>query len=127
MILSALAAALVVVGPLSTGNAPDADPVIERTEAGYAELSAGQPEAAIVRIMTSRQAGAEVANPAALINLAAAHARLGRPDEARRLLEASVSAERYDLQLANGSWMDSRSAARIAMNRLASSRVLASR
>ena len=127
MIVSALAAALVVVGPMTVGNAPDADPAIERTEAGYAELSAGQAEAAIARIMSSRQAGAEVANPAALINLAVAHARLGRQDEARRLLEASARAERFDLQLADGSWMDSRRASRIAMNRLAGSRVLASR
>lgn len=121
MFFSALAGVLIVT---ATPSAPDADGAVERMEVGYSELARGQPQAAIARINANLQEG----DPTALINLAAANARLGRPDDARRLLHAArYNAERFDVQLADGSWMDSRSAARIALSRIESRKALAAR
>lgn len=98
----------------------------ERVDVGYAELAQGQPEAAIARIHAN--SAVQAGDPAALINLAAAHARLGQTTKARECIAAAIaSQDRYDLQLADGSWMDSRSAARLAKARLADNTVLALR
>lgn len=119
MFVSALTGVLIVT---ATPSVPNDDGAVERMEVGYAELVSGQPEAAITRIRANLQKG----DPTALINLAAANARLGRPDDARRLLhDARYNAERFDVQLADGSWVDSRFAARIAMERLDGRKALA--
>lgn len=64
-------------------------------------------------------AQAATSDPTVLINRAAAEARRGRVEEARRLLEIAIaSQDRYDVELADGRWMDSRQVARIALSRL---------
>lgn len=98
----------------------------ERVEVGYSELAAGQPQAAIERIQANRTVDAN--DPAALINLGAAHARMGDLADARTVLTAAIaSPERYELQLADGRWMDSRRAARLAMSQLQEGKTLAVR
>lgn len=83
-------------------------------DVGFEELRAGHAEAAIDRIRTNRSIAAD--DPSALINLGAAHARIGKSEEARAFyLAALTSRERYDVQLADGRWMDSRRAARLAI------------
>lgn len=70
-------------------------------------------EATISRILASGKV--EERDPAALINLGTAYARLGQRDRALAMFRAAISSpERYDLQLADGRWMDSRAAARLA-------------
>lgn len=99
-------------------------PALERIDVGYVELSQGKPEAAIARIRANREI--EAGDPAALINLGAAHARLGRHSEARGFLRAAIlTPERYDLQLADGRWMNSRAAARLAIAMQAQGQTLA--
>ena len=67
-------------------------------------------------------------DPAALINLGTANARLGRPDAALDHYRAAlVSRQRYDLELADGRWVDSRAAARLAIKMLNDGSVLALR
>lgn len=70
-----------------------------------AELSAGTP--------------AELNDPARLINLGTAYAKLGNFEQAsdafRRAMYSDV---RYDLELADGSVVDSRDAARLALAKL---------
>ncbi len=89
----------------------------DQTNVGYEELKSGQPEAAIETIEANRELESD--DPAALINLGNAHARLGRTDEAFRYYRAAAeSRDRYELQLEDGRWMDSRRAARLALNAL---------
>ena len=98
----------------------------DRVDVGYSELAAGQPQAAIERIQANRAVDAN--DPAALINLGAAHARMGDLADARMVLTAAIAnPERYELQLADGRWMDSRRAARLAMSQLQEGKTLAVR
>jgi Flp pilus assembly protein TadD len=98
----------------------------DRVDVGYSELAAGQPQAAIERIQANRAVDAN--DPAALINLGAAHARMGDLADARTVLTAAIaSPDRYELQLADGRWMDSRRAARMAMGMLQEGKTLAVR
>ena len=114
ILVTALAAALLVTG---APEAPIPDDRTERVDVGYRELAGNRPEAAIARIEANHSLPAN--DPARLINLAAAHLMLERKTEARRMLTAAIaSPDRFDLQLADGSWMDSRQAARMALARL---------
>lgn len=89
----------------------------DRVDVAYEELAEGRPSAAIRKILANRELDAN--DPAALINLGTANARLGRTEKARDLYIAAIgSSERYDLQLADGRWMDSRRAARTAVQML---------
>ena len=60
----------------------------ERVDVGYSELAAGQPQAAIERIQANRAVDAN--DPAALINLGAAHARMGDLAEMDGIAEDSL-------------------------------------
>ncbi|MCW1429860.1 hypothetical protein [Novosphingobium sp. JCM 18896] len=95
---------------------------IERTDVAYEAMSHGRTDAAISQL---RDHSANDA--AALINLGTAYARKGMRAEAMECFEAAMAADRYELQLADGSWMDSRRAARIAAARLDRTSTLASR
>lgn len=93
-------------------------------DVGYRELVAQRPTAAIERIRANRQLGRD--DPAAQINLGTAKARLGDRDAARdHYVAALASRERYDLELADGRWVDSRVAARLALRMLGEGRTLA--
>lgn len=117
--------------PIATVEAPEhsatASRSSDRVDVGFRELSRGQPDAAIARIHANHLA-IEVGDPAALINLGSAHARLGKHDKAAGYYKAAIVSEtRYDLQLADGTWMDSRRAARKALTALGQDEVLALR
>jgi len=93
---------------------------------GYRELMAHKPAAAIARIRANREIDAT--DPAAQINLGTAKARLGDRSAARdHYLTALASRDRCDLELADGRWMDSRAAARLAIRMLAKNQALALR
>ncbi len=80
-------------------------------------LANGQFRKVVTELSTG--SAAEMSDPARLINLGTAHARLGNYDAAsdafRRAMYSDV---RYDLELADGSVIDSREAARIALAKL---------
>lgn len=101
-------------------------PSVESSDVGYHEIMAGRPRAAIERIERSdliRQR-----DPLALINLGTAYKLIGDKDRAATLYRSAVTSdERYDVQLSDGRWIDSKRAASIAMSRLASNEVLALR
>ena len=98
----------------------------ERVEVGYVELAEGRNTDAVARIQASLAANPQ--DPAALINLGAAYARLGQAAQARTALNAAATnADRFDLQLADGRWLDSRTAARIALTMLQNGQALALR
>ena len=96
----------------------------ERVDVAYEEVRQGRNEAAIARIMRNRELDAD--DPAAMINMGTAYARMGRESDARVcFIRAIASRERYDLELADGQWMDSRRAARKAHELLRSQETLA--
>jgi tetratricopeptide (TPR) repeat protein len=85
--------------------------------AAYSELAKSRSEAAIARILASEEFDRN--DPATLINLGVAYERIGQKDRALAMYRAAIaSPDRYDLQLADGRWMDSRAAARLAANAL---------
>lgn len=103
-----------------------AQPAAAAPDVAYAELSAGQAQAAVVKLEANGAARSD--DPATLINLGAAYARAGQPDKAMAVTRAAVQTPvRYDLELADGSWTDSRDAARRALQRIKSERALAAR
>lgn len=109
----------------TTVEAPITEPQFEHVEVGYAALSRGNPAVAIATIAS---AGSNQNDPVVLINLAAANAKLGHIQEARRLLQSARTApDRFDVQLSDGRWMDSREAARLADSKLARQEALAMR
>lgn len=118
-----LAAALMTQAP-ATLTVPA--PSVPASDVGYGELMAGRPEAAIARI--ERNGLARAGDPLALINLGTAYKMLGRKDEAQRLYRAAASSDdRYDVELANGRWVDSRRAATMAIARIGNDEMLALR
>jgi hypothetical protein len=95
-------------------------------QVGYQALSAGRPDLAIERISADPVSSAN--DPAALINLGTAYARSGdRTAALARYTAALTSRERYDLELADGRWVDSRQAARLAIVMLRRGEALALR
>ena len=99
---------------------------IAYAEVGYDELSAGHNAAAIHRIRANR--ALDMDDPAALINLGTASARMGDMAKAEGYYRAAMaSRSRYELELADGRWMDSRQAARSALSRLSQGQMLAAR
>lgn len=107
-------------------TAAPATPLNDRIDVAYTELSSGNAEAAVRKLEAAGAAKSE--DPATLINLGAAYAANGQSEKALASYRAAVaSPDRYDLQLADGSWTDSRAAARLALNNLLRSTARASR
>ena len=97
---------------LSQDNEP-----VDNAEVGFEELQANNPEAAIAKIEAGDSAQSQ--DPAALINLGNAYARVGMTQKAlSHYRQAMESDTRYELELADGRWMDSRKAARKAYSAL---------
>ena len=97
-----------------------------QVEAAYSAMAEGRTADAINKLKANRakQAG----EPAQLINLGTAYARTGNTAQARNQFEAAlISKTRYDLELADGSWVDSREAARLALANLGRAGTLARR
>lgn len=96
-------------------TAPQADSTV--LPVAYAELRAGENTAAVTKL--TGNAALDARDPSRLINLGTAYARLGRTADAAAAYEAAAASPiRYDLELADGSYMDSRWAARTALARL---------
>lgn len=86
----------------------------ERTDVAYEALTQGRTDDALAQLRDSKAVRA--GDPAALINLGTAYARQGRIAEARATFTAAMNSRtQYDLELANGSWIHSREAARRAL------------
>jgi len=104
----------------------DSDPQPQTTDVAYSELKAGASEAALRKLEDSP--GVKEGDPATLINLGTAYTRVGMTDRAMAAYRAAIASDmRYDLELADGSWMDSRVAAQTALDRLLRARARASR
>ena len=119
-----LGLALATQAPMAA-TAPEFQPD-QTIDAAYAELTAGRTAEAITRIEEAR--AKDSTNPALLINLGTAYARQGRLDEARDAYRAAIATgEAVFLETADGKWVESRTLARIALDRLNASSALAMR
>jgi len=89
----------------------------------YAELKAGDNRAAVAKL--TGETTLDARDPSRLINLGTAYARLGRTADASTAYSAAIDSPiRYDLELANGRYVDSRWAARTALANLNEGRPL---
>ena len=80
---------------------------------GYEALMRGDNERAVYQIMANEQVSS--GDPAKLLNLGLAYARMGHTDEAAKMFKAVLeSRDSVDLVLADGSVMNSKVAARKA-------------
>jgi Tfp pilus assembly protein PilF len=108
----AMAAVLSPAAPAAASEADGNDAAI--LPVAYAALRDGKPQDAVAQLAPSSRLAAR--DPSRLINLGTAYARLGRSDEAEAMYRAAADSPiRYDLELADGRYMDSRWAARIAL------------
>lgn len=120
-----LAAAVMVGQPITSIPGPDIR-ITELRDVAYEELATGQTEEALDVIQA--ELTARPGDPALLINLGSTYLRLGRVAEAQAAFTAAeASSTRYDLELADGRWVDSRRAARLAQADLATRPMLALR
>jgi cytochrome c-type biogenesis protein CcmH/NrfG len=118
-----LSTVVVVSHPIT--STPGPEPVIyEELEVAFEELSTGKPaEAAAMLEANLRETPHD---PATLINLGTAYAQLGdKPRAEQAFRSALTSPTRYQLELADGSWDDSRAVARRGLERLDSGPALA--
>lgn len=85
----------------------------------YEALRDGHTQEALRQLAAEDHVNAR--DPSRLINMGTANARLGRTDLAATHYRAAIASPiRYDLELADGRTMDSRWAARIALQQLQS-------
>lgn len=84
---------------------------------GYEALIAGDNARAIAEIEGNRALAQD--DPARLINLGIAHARLGNVAQAEELFHAAVaSGDQMELETSTGDWVYSRAIARLALRML---------
>ena len=109
LVLSALVAAQAVTsvpGPDTT--------VIGSKEVAYEALAERRDTDAVAQL--EARLLEEPNDPALLINLGTAYARVGKTERAAAAFRAAIDSDtRYRLELADGSWIDSRQAARLAL------------
>lgn len=90
---------------------------IEQRDVAYDTLAAGEAQAAVDRLEALRAENPD--DPALLINLGSAYAELQQLDRAEAMFRAAAASQvRYQLELADGSWVDSRRAAQTALRQL---------
>jgi len=86
----------------------------EQRDVAYEELAAGQTDLAISRIEAQLKENPD--DPALLINLGSAYAYKGQFEMAAEYYDRAARSDvRYRMELADGNWVDSRRAARLAL------------
>ena len=108
-----LALSALALAQSSLAALPATDRVMER-EVAYETLAQGQAADAVAKLEAMR---AETpGDPALLINLGSAYAEMGDAARAEYYYKAAMTAEEsYQLELADGRWVDSRDAASLAL------------
>jgi len=107
----------VLFGAQAVITVPAPEPVADVKEVAYESLREGRAEEA-VRALEVRLAE-DPNDPAVLINLGTAYVRTGNLDRAATAFRAAMDSETsYRLELADGSWVDSRHAARMGLESL---------
>jgi len=114
--IAAILIAAMAVG--QTANPAEvASDAIEQHDVAYSTLAAGEAQAAVTRLEALQAENPD--DPALLINLGSAYAELEQFDRAEAAFRAAAASDtRYSLELADGSWVDSRRAAQTALRQL---------
>ena len=111
LVLAALAAAAQLT------STPGTEPSTVQREVAYEAMATGHADDAIRAI--EAQLAKNPDDPALLINLGAAYAKRGDATRAAQAYQAAIDSDtRYELELADGSWTDSRQAARRGLETL---------
>ena len=122
MVFSSLVALMVSQASVATVDSTYTS--IEAEEAAYSELATGAHLEAMERLELLREERPD--DPAVLINLAAAYIESGRLlDASEAYHDAIASRKHQQLELADGSWADSRDLARMGLARLENSQAWA--
>jgi cytochrome c-type biogenesis protein CcmH/NrfG len=88
-----------------------------QADAAYEQLAAGDNASAIAHLEQALQA--KPGDPAMLINLGTAYSRAGEMEKARAAFTAAMNSDSpYSVELADGTWEDSRKIARLALQSL---------
>jgi cytochrome c-type biogenesis protein CcmH/NrfG len=124
MVNTLILSALVAAAPAITST-PGPELVInEQRNVAYEELSSGKAAEAAQSLEAAVQR--DPRDPATLINLGTAYAQLDDDARAEQAFRSALtSGTRYQLELADGSWDDSRALARRALDRLERGHALA--
>lgn len=113
LILSALLAAAQAV---TSTPGPELQ-TTEQREVAYEALTSGQTSQAVAALEARLREDPQ--DPATLINLGTAYSQLGDAARAAQAFRAAMTSDtRYQLELADGSWADSRALARRALRGL---------
>lgn len=116
-------ATLVAASPITSTPGPEIQ-IEERREVAFDQLSSGDAKGAAASLENSLRQ--DPRDPATLINLGTAYAQLGDNRRAGEAFRAALTSNtRYQLELADGTWADSRSTARRALANLPQSYALA--
>lgn len=116
MHISVLAAALLCCGAVQAADKAG-EIGYKHSELGYDALMAGNNEQAAQQILA--QAKAEMDDPAKLINLGRAYARMGRYAEAAHLFQTAIDSKtEFEVELSDGRVLSSRVAAQMALGQL---------
>ena len=116
---------LLVMGALVAGSmvtAAHAEPnmtgeiAYPKESIGYEALMQGDNARAVSQIMSSE--GVSRNDPARLLNLGRAYARMGRTEDAAKVFQTALQSDSVDLVLADGRVMNSKVAARQAVANL---------
>ncbi len=118
-----IAALTVMISVPVQANEPKGEVGYQTGELGYDALMAGDNQRAVQQILA--HADENTSDPAKLLNLGRAYQRMGRHSDAIRLYQSAMaSRDVFDVELADGTIMSSRDAAKIALaqfnNRIAS-------
>ena len=98
------------------------EPVLEQRDVAYETLVTGEARTAVATLEALRTENPN--DPALLINLGSAYVAIGDLERAEESYRAAAASDvRYQLELADGSWVDSRRAARTALLALEQSRM----
>jgi Flp pilus assembly protein TadD len=116
MVLIGFASTLLSVSG-AAAETPVAEIGYERGTLGFEALIANDNETALRQIQSAKNVPQN--DPARLINLGRAHARLGNVSQAQQAFEAAANCkEHFDIVLSNGKVMNSRRAAMLSLQSL---------
>lgn len=109
--------ATMIAASSATAGAPAAEIGYERGALGFEALMANDNETALRQIQSTKSVPHN--DPARLINLGRAHARLGNVSQAEQAFEAAANCkEHFDIVLSSGKVMNSRKAALLSLQSL---------
>ena len=108
---------ILFAAPSATLVIADREPAVGHADAAYEQMAAGETEDAIAHLEAALERNPD--DPSLLINLGTAYFRANRLEESREAFRrAAASDQRYSVELADGSWEDSRKVARLALDSL---------